>query len=42
MLSLLEFNWPVLAAALLIGVATARWLFRRPPVKKDEKDPTSP
>lgn len=42
MLSLLQFNWPVLAAALLIGVATGRWLFRRRPAQQDEKDPSSP
>ena len=42
MLSLLQFNWPVLAAALLIGVATGRWLFRGRPVEKDEKDQSKP
>ncbi len=31
MLSLIQFNLPVLGAALLIGLATGRWLFRRPP-----------
>jgi hypothetical protein len=30
MLSLIQFNLPVLAAALLIGIATARWMFRHP------------
>jgi hypothetical protein len=30
MLSLIQFNLPLLAAALLIGVATAYWMFRRP------------
>ena len=29
MLSLVLFNLPVVAAALLIGVATGRWLFRQ-------------
>jgi len=31
MLTLLQFNLPVLAVALLIGVATGRWMFRRRP-----------
>ena len=30
MLSLLQFDLPVLLAALLIGLATGRWMFRRP------------
>ena len=30
MLTLLQFDVPVLVVALLIGVATGRWLFRRP------------
>jgi hypothetical protein len=30
MLSLATFDLPLLAAALLIGVATGWWLFRRP------------
>jgi len=30
MLSLIKFDLPVLAMALLIGVATAYWMFRRP------------
>ena len=33
MLTLLQFNLPVLAAALLIGVATGWWAFRRPKSK---------
>lgn len=33
MLSLLQFNLPVLAASMLIGVATGRWAFRRPKSK---------
>jgi hypothetical protein len=28
MLSLASFNLPVLAVALLIGIATGRWIFR--------------
>ena len=31
MLRLFLFNLPVVAAALLIGVATGRWMFRRRP-----------
>jgi hypothetical protein len=31
MLSLIQFNLPVLAVALLIGIVTGRWLFRRRP-----------
>jgi len=30
MLSLIQFNLPVLAVAVLIGVATGWWAFRRP------------
>ena len=30
MLTLAEFNLPLLAAALLIGIATGWWLFHRP------------
>jgi hypothetical protein len=41
MLSLLQFNLPVLAVALLVGLATARWIFRgRPPAKKQEDSPS--
>ena len=40
MLSLLQFNLPVLAAALLIGIATARWMFRRP--ARPDRNDTSP
>lgn len=29
MLTLLKFNLPLLVAALLIGVATGAWIFRR-------------
>lgn len=42
MLSLLQFHWPVLAAALLIGIATGRWMFRRRPNPEDERDQSSP
>ncbi|HEX8640288.1 MAG TPA: hypothetical protein VF704_03935 [Allosphingosinicella sp.] len=31
MLSLIKFNLPILVAAVLIGLVTARWMFRRPP-----------
>jgi hypothetical protein len=30
MLSLIQFDLPVLAAALATGLATGRWMFRRP------------
>jgi hypothetical protein len=30
MLSLAQFDLPVLAVALAIGLATGRWMFRRP------------
>jgi hypothetical protein len=33
MLSLLQFNLPVLAVAMLIGVVTGWWVFRRPKAK---------
>lgn len=29
MLTLIKFNLPVLAVALLIGIATGAWIFRR-------------
>jgi len=38
MLSLVLFNLPVVAAALLIGVATGRWIFRRRPGRNDKED----
>jgi hypothetical protein len=38
MLSLIQFNLPVIAAALLIGVATARWIFRRRPRRTEKGD----
>jgi hypothetical protein len=39
MLSLAAFNLPALAVALLIGIATGRWIFRgaaRPTKPEDE------
>ena len=42
MLRLLLFNWPVLAAAFIIGIATGRWMFRRRPNPEDERDQSSP
>ena len=41
MLSLIKFNLPVLAAALLIGIVTGRWLFRRS-AKTDPSDTEAP
>ncbi len=41
MLSLIQFNLPVLAAALLVGVVTGRWLFRRP-AKSNRGDSETP
>jgi len=41
-LSLAQFSLPVLAAALLIGLVTGRWMFRgRPPRQKQEDKPRS-
>ncbi|MEA3015212.1 MAG: hypothetical protein QOD42_3757 [Sphingomonadales bacterium] len=31
MLNLASYNLPILGVALVIGVLTARWAFRRPP-----------
>ncbi len=42
MLSLAQFDLPVLALALLIGVATGRWMFRSGPARKDREDKVSP
>ena len=42
MLSLLQFDLPVLAAALLIGIVTGRWMFRGRPPRLQEEDETSP
>ncbi len=36
MLTLLQFNLPILAVALLIGIATGRWIFRKPKKAEDE------
>lgn len=41
MLSLLQFNLPILAIALLIGVATARWIFRGRPASRQREDTPS-
>jgi len=35
MMTLIAANLLPIAAALLIGVATARWMFRRPPSGSD-------
>ena len=37
MLTLLQFNWIPLLAALAIGIATGWWMFRRP--SKPEQSP---
>ena len=42
MLTLLQFNLPALAVALLIGVATGRWIFRGRPASKQREDTPSP
>jgi hypothetical protein len=41
MLSLALFNLPVIVAALLIGVATGRWMFRRPG-RNDKRTSSTP
>lgn len=38
MLSLIQFNLPLLAVALLIGVATGRWIFRRRPAAPEQTE----
>ncbi len=38
MLSLLQFDLPVFAAALLIGLVTGRWMFRGRPARKQQED----
>lgn len=42
MWSLIQFNLPVLVAALLIGVVTGRWMFRRPAPRSDRGDSEAP
>ena len=47
MLNLGWYNLPLLGVALLIGIATARWALRRPPVARpapdrDAEDPVQP
>ena len=41
MLNLAQFNLPLLAAVLLIGVATGRWIFRGPPQLSKTEDEVS-
>ena len=38
MLSLIQFNLPLLAAAFAIGLATARWTIRRPAAAASSED----
>jgi uncharacterized protein YneF (UPF0154 family) len=38
MLTLLKFNLPILAVALVIGVITGAWIFRRPK-PPEQRDP---
>jgi len=42
MLTLLQFNLPLLGVALLIGVATGAWMFRRRPHRPDRTDSSAP
>ena len=42
MLSLAQFDLPVLALAVLIGMATGRWMFRGAPARKPREDKGSP
>ena len=42
MLSLLQFDLPVLAVALAIGLAIGRWMFRRPASRSDEEKTKAP
>jgi hypothetical protein len=37
MLNLAWYNLPVLGVALLVGIATARWAFRRPPAPAPDR-----
>ena len=41
MLSLAGFNLPVLLVALLIGIATGRWIFRGPARRNPTEDEIS-
>jgi hypothetical protein len=42
MLSLARFDLPMLAVALLIGLAAAYWMFRGRPPRNDQEDKASP
>ena len=42
MLSLARFDLPMLALALLIGLAAAYWMFRGRPPRHDQEDKASP
>ena len=39
MVSLVQFNLPVLVAALLVGIVTGRWMFRvgKPRTKQEDE-----
>ena len=41
MLSLATFNLPLLAVALLSGIATGRWIFRGAPRPMEREDEAS-
>ena len=41
MLTLTGFNLPVLAVALLIGIATGGWIFRGVPRRHESEDEVS-
>ena len=41
MLTLAEFDLPVLAVALLTGIATGRWIFRGAPRRTESEDEVS-
>ena len=41
LLDLAQFNLATLGAALLIGIATARWMFRRPPPAPPSSEETT-
>ncbi len=42
MLSLLQFDLPVLALALLIGILTGRWMFQGGKRRKPQEDESLP